>query len=302
LQVVSVSYNYNSQPLNLARNLKFSNILDYYNRKQQIDEFNNQNRWRKRGIAIVPMEYALNYYGTFHATVSVYHADGSISISHGGIEMGQGINTKVAQVAAHILGVPLESIAVKVSNSLTSPNDDASGGSVASESVAFAVKKACEQLLERMKPVRDEMKNTKWADVTQACYIKNIDLCSNYMYKVGDVKTYNIWGTSCVEVELDLLTGNLQVVRADILEDTGESLSPGIDIGQVEGAFVMGLGYWLNESLIYNNQNGELLTNRTWTYKPPGAKDIPIDFRITFLQKSANPFGVLRSKGKDENY
>jgi xanthine dehydrogenase/oxidase len=244
------------------------------------------------------MEYALHYFGTLHATVSAYHADGTVAISHGGIEMGQGINTKAAQVAAHILGIEMDQIAVKATNSFTSPNDIVTGGSMTSEIVAYAVKKACEQLLERMKPVRDELPDGKWMDWTHACFNKSIDLCSNFMYKVGDVETYNIWGCSCVEVDLDLLTGNVQVVRADILEDTGESLSPGIDIGQVEGAFVMGLGYWLNESLIYDNQTGELLTNRTWTYKPPGAKDIPIDFRITFLQKSANPFGVLRSKGE----
>lgn len=117
------------------------------------------------------------------------------------------------------------------------------------------------------------------------------------MFKPGDIKNYEIWAASCCEIEVDLLSGNLQIRRVDILEDVGESMSPGIDIGQIEGAFVMGLGYWLSESLIYNIENGELLTNRTWNYKPPGAKDIPIDFRVTFLRNASNPFGVLRSKG-----
>lgn len=117
------------------------------------------------------------------------------------------------------------------------------------------------------------------------------------MYKSSDLKEYDIFGASCAEIELDVLTGNIQLRRVDILEDVGESLSPGIDIGQIEGAFVMGLGYWLTEHLIYNRETGELLTNRTWNYKPPGAKDIPIDFRIKFRKKSSNPFGVLRSKG-----
>ncbi|CAD7078522.1 unnamed protein product [Hermetia illucens] len=111
---------------------------------------------------------------------------------------------------------------------------------------------------------------------------------------------YDIWGLCLSEVEVDILTGNLLINRVDILEDTGESLSPSIDIGQIEGAFIMGVGYWLTEKLVFNRQTGELLTNRTWNYKPPGVKDIPIDFRITLLQNSPNPAGFLRSKATGE--
>lgn len=137
----------------------------------------------------------------------------------------------------------------------------------------------------------------EWSELITKAFDRNIDLAATYMYKASDVEEYEIWAAACCEIEVDLLTGNIQIRRVDITEDVGESLSPGIDVGQIEGAFVMGLGYWLSESLIYNQENGALLTNRTWTYKPPGAKDIPIDFRVTFLQKSSNPFGVLRSKG-----
>ena len=122
---------------------------------------------------------------------------------------------------------------------------------------------------------------------------------ASFFYRGVDLKSYNIWGVTCCEVEIDLLSGNVQLKRVDIWEDLGESMSPGIDIGQVEGAFVMGVGYWLTENLVYNKENGELLTNRTWTYKPPGAKDIPVDFRIKFM-KSSNQFGVLRSKASGE--
>jgi xanthine dehydrogenase/oxidase len=159
-----------------------------------------------------------------------------------------------------------------------------------------AVKKACQLLLDRLKPIQDENLNADWSEVIAKAYAKDVDLVASYMYKASDLKEYQVWGASCAEVEVDLLSGNIQLRRVDIMEDVGESLSPGVDVGQIEGAFVMGLGYWLTENLIYNRESGELLTNRTWTYKPPGAKDIPIDFRVTFLKNSSNPFGVLRSK------
>lgn len=160
-----------------------------------------------------------------------------------------------------------------------------------------AAKKACDILLERLKPIRAENANADWAVLIGKAFEKEVDLAATYMYKAADLKDYFIWAASCCEIEVDLLTGNIQLRRVDILEDCGESMSPGVDVGQIEGAFVMCLGYWFSESLIYDSKSGELLTNRTWTYKPPGAKDIPVDFRVTFLQKSSNPFGVLRSKG-----
>jgi xanthine dehydrogenase/oxidase len=160
-----------------------------------------------------------------------------------------------------------------------------------------AVKKACEELIERLKIIKDEFPNADWSQTIDEAFKLNVALSASYMYKAPDLKDYDIWAASCAEVEVDLLTGNFQVKRVDILEDVGESISPGIDVGQIEGGFMMGLGYWLTESLVFNLNNGELTSNRTWTYKPPGAKDIPIDFRVNFLRNSSNPFGVLRSKG-----
>ncbi|XP_052893269.1 xanthine dehydrogenase/oxidase-like isoform X2 [Anopheles moucheti] len=292
---------------NMPKDLKMYELMpqfradvEYDTRRQEIEQFNRENRWKKRGIAITPMRYPLGYFGTIHALVSIYHTDGSVVITHGGIEMGQGMNTKVAQVAAYVLGIPMEKISIKPSANMTSPNSICTGGSMTSETVSFAVKQACEILLERMKPIREELKDASWETIVENSYYKNVDLCATYMYKASDLQPYIIWGLTCTEVEIDVLTGNVQLRRVDILEDTGESLSPGIDIGQVEGAFIMGVGYYLTEALIYDPQTGALLTNRTWTYKPPGAKDIPIDFRVRFLQKSTNATGVLRSKATGE--
>uniref|UniRef100_A0A1Y9HAI9 Uncharacterized protein n=1 Tax=Anopheles farauti TaxID=69004 RepID=A0A1Y9HAI9_9DIPT len=279
---------------------QFRQDVEFDKRKQAIDQFNGKNRWRKRGIAIIPMQYPLIHFGALHAQVSIYAKDGTVSISHGGIEIGQGINTKAAQVAAYTLGIPLEKIAIKPSTSMTSPNAAMTGGSMTSEAVCYAVKKGCEILNTRLQPVKNELKNASWEQITQTCYSRDIDLSVLGLFKNSDLKPYSIWGVSCAEVEVDILTGNVQLTRVDILEDTGESISPGIDVGQIEGAFVMGIGYWLTESLVYDMANGALLTNRSWNYKPPGAKDIPVDFRIRLLQNGDNQFGVLRSKGTGE--
>lgn len=142
--------------------------------------------------------------------------------------------------------------------------------------------------------------NTPWQTLISMAYGTAVDLSSRQSWRTNETQQYDIYGCTACEVELDVLTGNVLLRRVDLLEDTGESMSPLVDLGQVEGGFVMGLGYWLNEHLVYNKQTGELLTNRTWNYKVPGARDIPVDFRVTFLQKSPNPFGVLRSKATGE--
>lgn len=140
-----------------------------------------------------------------------------------------------------------------------------------------------------------------WPQLIAACHNKNIDLRATCQFKDTDIPSYNIYGLAAAEMQLDVLTGVCQIERVDIWEDVGESMSPQVDVGQVEGAFVMGIGYYLTEELVYDRISGELLTDRTWYYKVPGALDIPIDFRIHFIQNSPNPTaGVLRSKGWSE--
>lgn len=279
---------------------EFVASVEYRERKAAIDKFNLENRWVKRGIAVSPMKYFINYFGAMHGIVSIYHGDGSVAISTGGVEMGQGLNTKVIQVASHVLNIPMEKFSIKPMNSLISPNDIGSVASVTSEISCYIVKKCCDELLERLKPFRDENPAATWEELVESAYDKNVDLSANYMYKAEEMKTYFVYGISCAEVEVDFLTGNMLLKRVDILEDTGESLSPGIDIGQIEGGFVMGLGIWLTENLVYDPKTAELLTDRSWNYKPPGAKDIPVDFRVKLVQKKPNPCFVLRSKATGE--
>ncbi|CAD7078511.1 unnamed protein product [Hermetia illucens] len=246
------------------------------------------------------MRFPIIYFGQISAAVAIYHYDGTVLISHGGVEIGQGINTKAAQVAAYTLGIPLDMVAVKASNTFDGANSICTGASVTSETVCFAVRKACNQLLSRMKPVREKLDSPTWLEVVQKSHEENINLFSRQIHKLGDLEEYNVWGLACTEMEVDILTGKWQITRADVWEDTGESLSQLIDVGQVEGGFVQGLGYWLTEKLVYDRQTGELMTFNTWEYKVPGAKDIPIDFRIKLIQERPNPHGFLRSKTTGE--
>lgn len=120
-------------------NISHLKILpDYHKRKEAINDFNANNRWIKRGIAIVPMKFQIDYYGSLHALVSIYHRDGSVAVTVGGIEMGQGLNTKVAAIVAHILGIPMDKVSIKPSNLLTSPNAIFTGGSIGSEVSCYA--------------------------------------------------------------------------------------------------------------------------------------------------------------------
>lgn len=299
-------------------------FADYYERRREIERFNDRNRWRKRGIAFIQMKYPIGYIGSFSSYVAIYHGDGTVIVSHGGVDFGQGINTKAAQIAAFVLNIPLEMVQVKATNSESGANCIYTAATVGSDSVCLATKRACEILLKRIKPIRDRMpENVKWQEIVENCYRNFVDLTARYTFIPSDAKNYFVYGCSCAEIEWDALTGNLQIHRVDLIEDTGRSMSPLIDVGQVEGSFIMSLGYWLTEKYVYDRITGELenkmcvfqrnviisfifpgqlLTNRTWNYKTPGAKDIPIDFRVKFIEteNTNNRVGVLRSKATGE--
>ncbi|XP_020818417.1 indole-3-acetaldehyde oxidase [Drosophila serrata] len=279
---------------------RFLQSTTYRERRAEIIAHNKENRWRKRGLGLCIMEYQIGYFGQYPATVAIYHSDGTVVVSHGGIEMGQGMNTKISQVVAHTLGIPMQQVRIEASDTINGANSMVTGGAVGSETLCFAVRKACETLNQRLEPVREEVKPQDWQQLINEAYNRKINLIASDQCKQGDMDPYSVCGLCLTEVELDVLTGNYIVGRVDILEDTGESLNPNVDIGQIEGAFMMGLGYWTSEQVIVDPQTGECLTNRTWTYKPPGAKDIPTDLRIELLPKSPNKAGFMRSKATGE--
>lgn len=284
---------------------QFVSDIDYQSRLADVETFNQANRWRKRALTLGPNKYGIATGGAyFGAFISISGMDGSVNVSHGGIEVGQGIDTKLAQVVALELGCPLTSIKVEATDSFVHVNNCCTGGSITSELCCGAAASAAKTITAALAPVRAKLPQTaSWSDVIQAANAANVDLTArgwNTPPAVADPFAYNSYGMVATEVEVDILTGEVQILRVDILFDCGQSLNPGIDIGQVEGGFVMGLGYMLTELVKYDPKSGALLTDGTWEYKPPSALDIPIDFRISLLKNAPNPQGFLRSKASGE--
>ncbi|KAJ3639854.1 hypothetical protein Zmor_003189 [Zophobas morio] len=294
------------------RTANFSNqtpILTYMNdmktwanidkRKADIATFNKENRWKKKGLAVIPMSFDVLLLGPHLATVSIFHGDGSVQISHGGIEVGQGINTKAAQVCAYKFGIPLEKVTILPSHNFISPNNLATGGTIATDGVTYGIVQACDTLLERMKPYRTE--GAKWEDIVKTSHDNFVVLKASGLYTPSQpgLGNYRVYGVCAAEVIVDILTGQHIVTRVDLTEDTGISMNPILDVGQAEGALIMGLGYQTTEKIVFSYE-GKVLTNNTWTYYPPGAKDIPVEFNVKFPKDNPNPVGVLKSKGTGE--
>ena len=273
-------------------------------RRADIVKFNSENKWKKRGISLTPIKWGIGWTGAYYnCMVSIYAKDGSVSVSHGGVEIGQGINTKVAQVCAYELKIPIESISIKPADSFTNLNGMATGGSITSELVSQACIECCKIIQNNLAPVREKMpKDYTWMELIQKALQMGVDLaarywiCPNTQYPFE----YCIYGACVSEAILDVLTGEIQILRSDILYDGGKCTNPLIDLGQAEGAFVMGMGFWLTEKIKHDPNSGVLLTDGTWEYKPPTTKDIPIDFKISFLKNNQNPQGVLGSKAIGE--
>ncbi|XP_037075287.1 LOW QUALITY PROTEIN: indole-3-acetaldehyde oxidase-like [Pollicipes pollicipes] len=266
-------------------------------RKAAVSKFNRENRWRKRALSLLPMRYPVHLWAKYPALVSIYDADGTVVVSVGGIEMGQGLNTKVAQVCAYELGVPLDMVAVKPSNNLVSPNPSPTGGSIGSEMTCMAVHEACQELRARLKPFQGEDK--AWVRVVSDASSAQVNLTAHSMSRRKS-QTYSVFGLTAAELELDVLTGESCVRRLDLYEDAGQALSPLIDIGQAEGAFVMGMGLFLTERHRFDVETGRRLTNRTWNYYVPTLKDIPRDFRVKLLKNNKNEIGIFNSKATGE--
>jgi len=228
-------------------------------------------------------------------------SDGSVMAGHGGVEIGQGIDTKVAQAAAFKLGASMDMITVVPHTSTESPEVLGTGGSITSELACAAVLDACTQLNTRLQPVKDKLKDPTWLQLITAAYNQGLNLQALGFVCPGagpnsPVAQYQSYSSIVQEVFVDMLTGEHQLLRTDILFDAGISLNPAVDIGQIEGAFMMGIGLFTHEEIKYDPNTGALLNYNTWTYKPPSSADIPLDFRVSLLKNAPNPVGILSAK------
>jgi len=256
------------------------------------------------------MSFTATFMNQASALVHVY-TDGTVLVTHGGTEMGQGLHTKMVQIAAQTLQIPLSQVHIDETNTSKCANTQPTAASVSADMNGMAVMLACEEILERLKPVRASLTpEATFAEVAAVAHMKRINLSSHSFYATPDIYMdwgkgtgkpfkYFTYGASVSEVEVDTLTGDFHVLRADIVHDVGRSLNPALDIGQVEGAFVQGMGYFTMEETQINKR-GEVFTRGPSTYKIPSFNDIPLDFRVSLLEGSDNPEVVHSSKGVGE--
>ena len=316
---------------------------DYWQRRQEIKEFNASSPFLKKGLSLTPVKFGISFTVQFlnqaGALVHVY-TDGSIHLNHGGTEMGQGLFLKVAQVVAEEFQVDLDTIQVSATNTEKVPNTSPTAASSGTDLNGMAARDACLRIKEGMvkfaaehyaseddqvqeENVRFDNNNVviernsgeeivvPFADFVQQAYMGRVPLSSTGFYKTPKIHYdretgkgrpfyYYANGASVSEVLVDTLTGESRLVRTDILHDVGRSLNPAIDKGQIEGAFIQGMGWLTTEELKWNDQ-GRLLSNGPATYKIPAVGDAPFEFNVNLLADRPNrEKTVYRSKAVGE--
>lgn len=293
---------------------------DYQARRQAVKAFNANNSILKKGIALTPVKFGISFtvqhLNQQGALVHVY-TDGTIHLSHGGSEMGQGLNTKVAQIVAEVFQVDVDTVGCSAARTDKVPNSSPTAASSgtdlngkAAEAAAKTIKQrlvdfACEKYQVEAEQVQFENNNIivgeqtfSFAEFSQIAYMGRVSLSSTGFYKTPKIHYdratgkgrpffYYATGAAVSEVLIDTLTGEYKNLRTDILQDVGHSINPAIDIGQIEGAFVQGQGWLTTEELVWNEQ-GRLLSNNPATYKIPAINDAPEDFRVALVPDAPN--------------
>nr|XP_045005149.1 xanthine dehydrogenase/oxidase [Jaculus jaculus] len=285
----------------------------YHARRSEVDKFNRENCWKKRGLCIIPTKFGISFTVPFlnqgGALVHVY-TDGSVLLTHGGTEMGQGLHTKMVQVASRALKIPTSKIYISETSTNTVPNTSPTAASASADINGQAVYAACQTILKRLEPFKKKNPKGSWEDWVTAAYLDAVSLSATGFYKTpnlgysfetnsGNPFHYFSYGVACSEVEIDCLTGDHKNLRTDIVMDVGSSLNPAIDIGQVEGAFVQGLGLFTLEELHYSPE-GSLHTRGPSTYKIPAFGSIPVEFRVSLLRDCPNKKAIYASKAVGE--
>jgi xanthine dehydrogenase molybdopterin binding subunit len=314
----------------------------YKKRRSFINQYNMVHPFSKKGLALSPVKFGISFTTSFlnqaGALVNIYQ-DGSVLVSHGGTEMGQGLHTKILQIASAELGISVDRIKISATNTSKVPNTSATAASSGSDLNGMAVKNGLDILKKRLANfVCDKFKKenklrtvnpnqilfedniihhrdfpklkVSFDEVVRSAYLAQISLSSTGYYstpllywnkEIGRGRPFNYYafGMAVSEVILDVLTGSHTILRTDILHDVGDSLNPHIDIGQIQGGFVQGLGWCTTEDCKWDKE-GRLLNHSPDTYKIPAISDIPEDFRIELLNNKPNPNAIRRSKAVGE--
>uniref|UniRef100_A0A4W4HD86 xanthine dehydrogenase n=1 Tax=Electrophorus electricus TaxID=8005 RepID=A0A4W4HD86_ELEEL len=290
------------------------NISDFHQRKANVELYNKQHRWTKRGLSIIPTKFGISFTAVFlnqaGALVHIY-TDGSVLLTHGGTEMGQGLHTKMVQVASRTLEIPSTKIFISETSTNTVPNTSPTAASASSDLNGMAVYNACKTLLQRLEPYKAKNPKGFWEDwVCRQTYFDRVNLSANGFYKTPDLGydfetnsghpfNYFSYGVAVSEVEIDCLTGSHKNLHTSIVMDVGKSLNPALDIGQVEGAFMQGVGLFTLEELRYSSQ-GYLYTRGPGMYKIPAFGDIPTELKVSLLRDAPNEKAIFSSKAVGE--
>ncbi|MFZ7319030.1 xanthine dehydrogenase molybdopterin binding subunit [Comamonas jiangduensis] len=304
----------------------------YQQRLAAISAWNAENSILQRGIALTPVKFGISFTATLFnqagALVHVY-TDGTVQVNHGGTEMGQGLNTKVAQIVADELGVPLAQVQVTASDTSKVPNASATAASSGTDLNGRAAQYAAQKVRSNLAAFVAGLDNCgagavgfsggkihspngsrDFKAVVKEAYANRIQLWSDGFYRTPKIhydKTtltgrpfyYFAYGVACTEVAIDTLTGESKVLAIDVLYDAGKSINPAIDIGQVEGGFVQGMGWLTTEQLVWNDK-GVLTTHAPSTYKIPATGDIPEHFQVQLYQEPNREDNVGGSKAVGE--
>lgn len=305
---------------------------EYPRRRAAVAQWNQQHTTLKRGLAITPVKFGISFTATLFnqagALVHVY-TDGSVLINHGGTEMGQGLHTKVAQIVADELGVAFDRVRISASDTARVPNASATAASSGTDLNGRAAQFAARHIRDNLAAfvagldgcgagavrfandhVLSPLTRRPFAEVVAQAYANRIQLWSDGFYRTPKIhydKTtlsgrpfyYFAYGAACTEVAIDTRTGESRVLAADILHDVGTSINPAIDIGQIEGAFVQGMGWLTSEELVWDT-NGRLATHAPSTYKIPTTGDVPPRLRVSLWPEANRENNVFGSKAVGE--
>ena len=290
----------------------------YAERRAAVQAFNAKSKTRKRGLALVPLKFGISFTATHlnqGGALLVIYMDGSVSCNHGGTEMGQGLNTKMAQVCADGLGISVDKVRVTATDSQKVPNASATSASSGADINGAAIMNATAQMRERLKPVAARMlgcnadevtfannaahgggKSVNWSDLTKQAWLDRVGLSVTGFYMTPEIKYdfttlngrafyYYCYGAAVSEVEVDTRTGEWWLQGVDIVHDVGRSINPAIDKGQIEGAYIQGMGWLTMEECIWDKK-GKLLTHGPSTYKIPVAGDVPEHFNVSLFDNA----------------